>query len=95
MYIKEHIQRTKDLYGEQIANEYTWVHDWLDEMAQRGISLLKHRQYRHHEKALKEQFVPFIKANYPEAEIEVALNVAKLHITDDEGEIPKSELDYI
>lgn len=62
MYRQEHIQITAEKFGGmKVALEYAWVHDWLDEMARSGISLLKHRQYRHHEKALNDQFVPFVK----------------------------------
>jgi hypothetical protein len=36
----------------KIAREYEWVHDWLDGCVAKGISLKKHRQYRHHKGTL-------------------------------------------
>lgn len=65
MYRQEHVESTAEKFGGmEIALEYAWVHDWLDEMVRLGVSLLKHRQYRHHEKALNDQFIPFVKKNF-------------------------------
>lgn len=95
MHRHEHIESTAEKFGGmEISLEYAWVHDWLDAMVGLGVSLLKHRQYRHHEKALKEQFIPFIEKNYPEADEDLAVQIARQHIIDDMFVIPKSEADF-
>lgn len=95
MYKEEHIERTSELFGREIAMQYAWVHVWLDDMVRLGVSLLKHRQYRHHEKALNEQFIPFVQQSHPQADLELALKIARQHIIDDMFFVPKSEADFI
>lgn len=95
MYKNEHIKITAEKFGGmENAMEYAWVHDWLDEIAKTGININKHRQYRHHEKALEDQFVPFIEKFHPEANLNLALSIARQHIMDDLGAIPRDELDF-
>ncbi len=96
MYKKTHIKRTAEKFGGmEVAHQYAWVHDWLDEIAHSGVSLLKHRQYRHHEKAINNQLIPFVETNYPEADMDLAIQIARQHIIDDLGVVPSSEIDFL
>jgi hypothetical protein len=78
----EHIKSIAEKFDKEIAREYEWVHDWLDGCVAKGISLKKHRQYRHHEKGLKELEI-FSQSERPDANLEIVLKVARQHIIDE------------
>jgi len=90
----DHIKSIAEEFDGDIAREYTWVHDWLDEFAVKGISLRKHRQYRHHEEALKD-LEKFARKKHPRSDIEIVLKVARQHIRDDMGHVPENEVEFI
>ena len=96
MFRSGHIKSTAEKFGgKKIAESYEWVHDWLDSVAQRGVKLNKHRQYRHHERALRDEFISFIKDHHAETDMDLALQIARQHILDDLGCIPENEIDFI
>lgn len=96
MHKRDHLLITAALFGGQkVAERYAWVHDWLDELANRGVSLLKHRQYRHHGKALDTEFVLFMATRRPDADRTLARKIAEQHILDDMTLIPPDESWYV
>lgn len=90
----EHIKSIAEKFDKEIAKEYEWVHDWLDGCAAKGISLKKHRQYRHHENGLKD-LKKFLQRERPDADLEIAMKVARQHIIDDIGHVPENEAEFI
>ena len=94
MHKNEHLLNTAEFFGGmEVAKKYGWVHDWLDEMVTKGVSILEHRKYRHHEKGLRE-FEAFARKAFPKADIQLALKIARQHILDDMGFMPRDETEY-
>ncbi|MBL8026826.1 MAG: hypothetical protein JNL74_10475, partial [Fibrobacteres bacterium] len=92
MHKSEHLLQTAEFFGDiALATEYEWVHDWLDELANKGIALHKHRKYRHHREALDTIFMDFCALKHPTSDHELAYKIAEQHIVDDMGFIPDDQ----
>jgi len=75
MYINDHCKTCLAKLG----NEYRYVHVWLDAFAHKGGFWMGHRMVRHHDEGIED-----VRAKWGDQ----AAEAARLHIQEDEGEIP-------
>jgi len=92
MHYSEHCKRTKKFLGE----EFSYVHEWLDEFFGHPDYRTRHRKLRHHRRGIEE-----IRVKWGDQ----AARAATLHILDDlrnsedktleESALPRDEEDFV